>query len=145
MTMTIAEALAEYADAEVALARAKELGDAATIARAGTLRAEAQAALIKAKATKSTEPSESMIALKKENAELTLKIVRLVDSVREESDAKWKALNRVAELEWAERESKGEKMPNFGAQTAIIPANKKTYPPFKFDASDLFPDWDESA
>ena len=141
MTMTLQDALIEYGDAEAALARAKELGDAETIARAYTLRAEAQAALIRARAESSKQPPES--ALKKENAELKAKIARLSNLLQEESDEKWKAFNKVRELEWALREAKGEKMPNFGAQTAIIPTAKKGYPPFKFDASDMFPDWDE--
>lgn len=141
MTMTLQEAQAEYADASANYAAAKATGDAETILAAKTQLAQAQAAIVKAKANPTNDLPES--ALKKENAELKAKIARLSNLLQEESDEKWKAFNKVRELEWALREAKGEKMPNFGAQTAIIPTAKKGYPPFKFDASDMFPDWDE--
>lgn len=143
MTMTLQEAQAEYADASANYAAAKAAGDAETILAAKTQLAQAQAAVVRAKVHHAKESPESVAALKKENAELKAKVARLVNQVQEESDEKWAAFNKIRELEWALREAKGEKMPNFGAQTAIIPPAKKGYPPLKFDASDMFPDWDE--
>ena len=138
MSMTEKEALIAYGEAEVTLARAKETGDAQTITRANTLRAEAQAERIKAKATRAEKPDDSKAALKKENAELKAKVAHLVNRVQEESDRYWAAMNKIKELEWALREAKGEQTQNFGAQNAVIASPTKYYP--KLSADDLLQD-----
>lgn len=142
--MNLQDAQIEYADAGVALARAKEIGDAPTITQARTALAQAQANLTKAKAAAATAPAdapESVTALKKENAELKARLVNLGRHFQDEVNEKWELMNKIKELTWALREAKGEKMPNLGAQLAYIPTEHKKYPPL--DVDEFMREWDE--
>lgn len=143
--MTLIEAQAEYADASATYAAAKAAGDAQTIIAAKAKLAEAQAAIVKAKATQTEEPDESKVALKKAAAEWKDKYDRLLQSYRTLSGQYERAQNKIDALEWALREAKGEKIPNFGAQIAVIPTSTRNYP--KLNADDLMqdfegPEWD---